>query len=126
MKIRIANNSIRFRLRQPEVQLFSQQQSITEVLEFGISLSDQIRFVLETANNDNDQFSIMFQEHTITLQVPQQLVQEWTLTNLVGFEEEIQTAKGKAVKVLVEKDFACLDKTVEENEGTYPNPKADC
>jgi hypothetical protein len=71
-------------------------------------------------------FSITFQEHTITLQVPQQLVQEWTLTDLVGFEEEIQTVKGKKIKVLVEKDFACLDKTVEENEGTYPNPKANC
>ena len=112
MKIRIANNSIRFRLRQPEVQLFSQQQSITEVLEFGISLSDQIRFVLETANNDNDQFSIMFQEHTITLQVPQQLVQEWTLTNLVGFEEEIQTAKGKAVKVFKLKKKKANDRKI--------------
>jgi len=71
-------------------------------------------------------FLLRFRSTTISLQVPQQLVREWTLTDLVGFEEEIQTAKGKAVKVLVEKDFACLDKTVEENEGTYPNPKADC
>ena len=115
---------MRFRLKRPEVQLFSQQQCITEALEFGAAPNDQIRFVLERANND--QFAIMFQEHTIILQVPQQLVQEWTLTDLVGFEEEIETAKGKTIKVLVEKDFACLDKNDEENEGTYANPKADC
>lgn len=124
MKIRIASNSIRFRLKQPEVRLFSQQQSITEVLEFGAAPGDQIRFVLETANSE--QFAIIFEQHAITLLVPQQLAQEWTLTDLVGFEEEIKTAKGKMIRVLVEKDFACLDKTVEENEGTYPNPKADC
>ena len=124
MKIRIANNSIRFRLKQPEVQLFSQQQSIAEVLEFGAALNDQIQFVLKTANSE--QFSITFEEHAVTLQVPQPLAQEWTSTDLVGFEEAIETAKGKIIKVLVEKDFACLDKTVEENEGTYPNPKADC
>ena len=106
------------------MQLFSQQQSITEDLEFGAAPDDQIRFVLETANDE--QFAITFEKHAITLHIPQQLAQQWTLTDLVGFEEEIDTARGKIIKVLVEKDFACLDKTVEENEGTYPNPKANC
>ena len=124
MKIRIAGSSIRFRLKQPEVKMFSQQQSITEIIEFGMSRPDQLRFVLKAANAD--QLSIAFDEHTITLNVPQQLINEWTTTDLVGFEETVKAKDGKTIKVLVEKDFACLDKGSEENKGTYPNPKAMC
>ena len=28
--------------------------------------------------------------------------------------------------ILIEKDFACLDRNDADNEGTYPNPLANC
>jgi hypothetical protein len=73
-----------------------------------------------------EQFAIHYGAHAITLQVPKQVAAQWTGTEMVGFEEAVDTGKGTTVKVLVEKDFACLDKGEVENEGTYPNPKAAC
>lgn len=124
MKIRIARNSIRFRLKQAEVESFSKRNSITEMVEFGISPQDRLSFTLEQA--EGDAFAITLTDHAITLRVPAQLAAKWTGTEMVGFEESVDTGKGKTVKVLVEKDFACLDKGEAENEGTYPNPKTVC
>jgi hypothetical protein len=43
----------------------------------------------------------------------------------VGIEEKISKSEF-ALDVLIEKDFACLDRNDADNEGTYPNPLANC
>ena len=129
MKIRISNNSIRFRLKQKDVNEFSKEGKVAEVLAFGLTSEEQLHFTL--AVTTEAAFSIQFQAPatditSITLYVPEAVAREWTTTDLVGFEETIDTGKGTTIKILVEKDFACIDRGEKENEGTYPNPKANC
>jgi len=124
MKIRISGNSIRFRLRQSEVKRFSKDGTITEVISFGPLVSDKLGFILERAVSN--EFSIKYDTHTVTIRIPQILSEKWAQTEMVGFDETIQTGKGEAVSVLVEKDFACLDGTDIENADAYPNPNAPC
>ena len=87
MKIRIANNSIRFRLKQPEVEHFSHHKSITEELNLGSAVTEKLSFRLTT--NNEDVFSITYSEQTVAVNIPFQVVQGWSLTNFVGIEEEI-------------------------------------
>ncbi len=124
MKIRISSNSIRFRLKQAEVHKFSEEKIIKEVTAFGPSTTDQLTFILKEGNSPA--FDITFQTGTVTLSVPPSVCRDWTASELVGFEERINSIKGETINILVEKDFACLDATPIENEDTYPNPNIIC
>ncbi|PRY14322.1 hypothetical protein CLV24_104132 [Pontibacter ummariensis] len=124
MKIRILGNTIRFRLKQPEVDQFKKDGKVTEVIAFGARLEDQLCFSLALSSEPD--LAISFQANTTTVHVPQALAEKWTSTDLVGFNGRLDTGKGQEVEVLVEKDFACLDAPEADNEGTYPNPKAAC
>ncbi len=124
MKIRISNNSIRFRLKEPEVHQFNKEQILTEVLELGLSPVEQLKFSLEITSNTN--FSIRYQINQTTLFIPEAVAKEWANTGAVGFEEKIDLGNGKTIKVLVEKDFVCADPPDAENKGAYPNLKTNC
>jgi hypothetical protein len=119
MKIRIQGNSIRFRLKQFEVDRFQEQGEIREVLSFGNDAKEQFQFILN--RTDDNSYSLKQDGTAIILNVPHIVAVEWTTTALVGFEEKIITEAGKEINVLVEKDFKCLDRT-EDEPGSYPNP----
>jgi hypothetical protein len=122
MKVRIADNKIRFRLKEPEVKRLQLKGSITEVLEFGVDPGDRISFTI--AESDTDTISVQLKNNEITVGVPKTKLTEWTSTELVGFDAAVDTNKGKIIDLLVEKDFMCMDGREEENEGSYPNPLA--
>ena len=124
MKIRLTKNSIRFRLKQPEVLHFEKTGFITERIEFGADEEDQISFCLKRF--DGKELMIEKEKNSVTVSIPERLFHQWTDTDLVGLEEQLNTDKGKAISVLIEKDFACLDATEEENAGSYPNPLLIC
>lgn len=122
MKVRISGNKIRFRLKEPEVKAFQQKGNVSEVLAFGDNESEQLKFTL--LESDTDNINVQFQSNETTIFVPKAQAKKWTSTELVGFDAEVNTAKGKTVFILVEKDFMCMDGREEDNEGAYPNPLA--
>lgn len=124
MKVRISGNSIRFRLKQPEVSYFRLHGKITEVTAFGPEPADQLRFILEVSSAP--ELGVHFEASTTTVRVPQELAAKWTGTELVGFDGKVEAGKGQQMDLLVEKDFACLDAPEEDNAGAYPNPNAVC
>jgi hypothetical protein len=124
MKVRILKNSIRLRLKQTEVQSFKKEGNISEVTAFGIDPSDELVFMLSV--NEDELFKVHKSESKIVIEVPKSLAKEWTDTSMVGFNQGIETGKGKLIKLLVEKDFACLDGSEIENIDTYPNPSLPC
>jgi hypothetical protein len=124
MKIRIQGNSLRFRLKQYEVESFKEKNTIQETIRFGSDAKDQLQFIL--CLGEGSQFSLEQNGTLIQLNIPEAIARDWTLTNMVGFEETITTTKGEEIRILVEKDFKCLDGSEEENIGSYPNPMKSC
>ncbi|MCW3080821.1 hypothetical protein [Segetibacter sp.] len=120
MKVRISGNKIRFRLKEPEVKQFQQKGLVYEVIEFGIHTDEQLKFALAVA--ELDEIGVRFALNETTVLVPKMTADNWTSTELVGFEAEVRTGHGKTISILVEKDFVCLDGREEENAGSYPNP----
>ena len=49
------------------------------------------------------------------------MIDEWLTTERVTFADESGT-----VSILLEKDFACLDNTDEDQSDNYPNPNKTC
>jgi hypothetical protein len=54
--------------------------------------------------------------------LPAQDALDWYDSNQVGFERDMEVAPGVILKLLLEKDFACLDDTDEDQSDNYPNP----
>jgi hypothetical protein len=124
MKIRIADNSIRFRLRQPEVKSLQEKGLAITVLALGITPESKLTFQLQKTNALD--VAVTYKLHHVAVNVPIHLCNEWFNTDLVGIEANVETEQDHFVHVLIEKDFACLDASVEENEGAYENPKSIC
>jgi hypothetical protein len=120
MKIRILANSLRLRLKQPEVHQFAQTGNVTQVMEFGSEASDCFSYRLEKTSGLN--LAVRYEANTITVQVPHALAEEWTNTERVGFGEKVDTGKGRTIDLLVEKDFRCLDGSDDNDTESYPNP----
>ena len=124
MKIRLQGNSIRYRLKEPEVYAFKKNGGISELIQLSSEPAGHLCFRLQVS--DCPSLNVHHSGNTITVEVPRLLATDWTDTALVGFNGDVELANNSRLQVLVEKDFRCLDGSDEENEGTYPNPAAQC
>jgi hypothetical protein len=120
MKVRIAGNSIRFRLRKQDVAALHSSGFVLDLLEFGAEPEDRLEFKLETAEVLEPQ--IQYSTGATTVLLPRMVVEEFIQTERVGFDFDINTGRERSVYVLVEKDFSCLDGSDADNDGTYANP----
>ena len=116
MKIRIKDNTVRFRLTQSEVAKLGEDGIISSFTEF----VDR-PFIYAIERTEDTELSAVFIENRIVLQMPALMITEWISTDRVGFEG--QTGK---IKLLIEKDFVCIDNTLEDQSDNYPNPNLKC
>ena len=120
MKLRIRHNSIRLRLTQSEVAHFAEHGSIEEKLEFGPE-NNQLIYTLVSANIEK--IFAEYKDNEITVFVPNNSVQNWAASDKVGFEAEQDIGEGNQLRILVEKDYACLDRRDgDDDKDTFPHP----
>lgn len=110
MKIRIKGNTIRYRLTKSEVDAFSTTGNFVEQTEFADAL---FSYELK-AKTDITSLEASYQNHTITVYFPDSEKSAWATGSRVGFENKYTTSAGKELFILVEKDFVCMDETVED------------
>jgi len=116
MKIRIKGNSLRYRLTQSDVKHFVTEGYIEETTNFGNRV-----FTYALQRSIDDQLDAEFNGDKITLFMPCVLAGQWYNTDIIGFEHHTPT-----LYLLVEKDFVCLDNTLEDQSDNYPNPNMVC
>ncbi len=122
MKIRIFQNSLRFRLNRHEVQQLAQGTA----LESTLRLTPQcLRIELATRRNAAD-FSASFDAGVLIVSVPIQLVQKWAATGQVGMESVVtdRSQDRQPLHLLIEKDFKCLHDETDNQEDCFANPRA--
>ena len=123
MKIRIKGNSLRIRLSRTEVDNFGKTGYLEEKTEFGNST-----FVYALQNvTDGSALSASFNGTKITMNVPAPITREWTSTDKVGFDSQMDTGHGKQLFLLLEKDFKCVDAPPNEDQSdNYEHPTLTC
>ncbi|MEL6974899.1 MAG: hypothetical protein AAGL29_05825 [Bacteroidota bacterium] len=119
MKIRVKGNSVRFRLTKSEVEAFSQTGMYSETTEFA---SKTLTYAL-VAKSDITELEADFKEDTIIIYFPKSEQSVWATSNRVGYANSVDWNDTKALSLLVEKDFTCLDNTIEDQSDNYPNPR---
>lgn len=122
MKIRIKGNSVRYRLSKSEVAKFSEEGYLAETTAFP---SQILTYALEAKSNI-DNLSADFQVNKITLFFPDSEKKIWYEGNRVGYKHSIDLPNGESLSLLIEKDFACIDHTDEDQSDNYDNPNLKC
>lgn len=121
MKLRIKGNSIRLRLTQTDVSKFITDGKLVETVEFGNATDPKFYYELlvsETAENVCAEFN----NGTISVLVPKNTAKNWANTERVGIAGD----ENSKLKILIEKDFACLAPREGEDESdNFPHPKTE-
>lgn len=122
MKIRIKSNSVRIRLSKSEVERFSKEGYIESVTPF---VSGMLTYALEKRpDHYGHELSADFQNGAITMYIPERIANEWVNSDAIGFDTYMDVDNGEKLYLLLEKDFKCLDETVEDQSDNYENPLA--
>lgn len=121
MKIRIKDNSVRYRLQRSEVDHLHTHGSIEKKSQLSNAILDYGIVV----DNNIEEARILIQGSRITAHVPSAATMEWTQSDIVGMYYDVAHDHG-VTKLIIEKDFKCLDDTSEDQSDMYDNPKDAC
>ena len=123
MKLRLQFNSIRLRLKRGEVERFMSTGRVKEGICSGSDPAQVFHFVLEATDAVSSPTALV-SPGSIVVQVPVAEALKWASTDQIGIEGEQTTDSQVSLRILIEKDFACIDGTEEQNVDTFPNPLA--
>lgn len=123
MKLRMRGDSVRFRLTQGEISGLVAKKKISESVHFSSSNADLLTYSLE-ACADIALISARFGSQEILVRLPASLVESWVATDQVGIEYLQPTGEGRGLRILIEKDFRCLQPRSDEDESdNFPHPE---
>jgi hypothetical protein len=123
VKLRLQFNSIRFRLKRREVEQLARTGRVEERILIGSGDDETFDYVLEsTAAVSSPRATVT--ARGVVVQVPAHEVMKWASTDQTGIEGRQSVDSESSLRILVEKDFACIDGTDQENADTFPNPLA--
>ncbi len=120
MKLRIKGNSIRLRLTQREVEQLGTEGVVEEAVHLGGSNAP---FIYGVRTSHDDFVTARFDGRQINVSIPLKAADDWIHSDEVGIETVQTTGDEKGVRILVEKDFACLtERSGEDESDAYPHP----
>jgi hypothetical protein len=122
MKIRIKGASLRLRLSKSEVARLVHEGVVEEQTPFGDSI---FRYAVQKTGTGAE-LSAAFEGGSMTMFVPQSLIEDWDTNMLISVEANMPVAEGGSLYLLLEKDFQCIDATSEDQSDNYINPNQIC
>ena len=118
MKVRIRGNSVRYRLTKSEVEQLKLNGFYQEETQFA---ANTFTYLLKADNNVNH-LEASFENNILTIFVPKTDADSWFETEKIGHQHDFKQSNGESLFLLIEKDFVCLDETVEDQSDNYPHP----
>ncbi|HKM81112.1 MAG TPA: hypothetical protein VJY15_09145 [Candidatus Acidoferrum sp.] len=125
MKLRCKPNSVRLRLNQKEVAHFVQAGELAERIEFPGPEPTVLLYRLQSGSKPGSS-SVRFENGELTITVPEEQIRAWAnRQDEVGLYYNHEVAGGRSLRVMIEKDYQCLDSPADEiDPAGYPNPLA--
>ncbi len=120
MKLRIKGNSIRLRLTRPEVETLGAGRAVEEETRFADGAAFRYKLAVDPHAQET---GATFADGLLLVRLPGPVVARWARDIIVGLEHSVSLRDGGQLRILVEKDFACLSpgRTAEDADA-YPNP----
>ena len=124
MKLRIKGDSLRLRISPNEVTRLLQSGRVEETIHFGQADDAKLTYAMLTSSTGEHDVTVRHSPQEIAVIVPLAQVRAWAGGEEVGMYAAVDTGAGR-LELAVEKDFACLGKSNDENRDTYPHPNQD-
>lgn len=121
MKLRIHSQSIRLRLTVSDVKMLCNHGIVKDQCTIG-----KYVFKYAVGRGIADKIEAHFSDRELMIMIEPSLVDGWEIDDRVGLENSMKNPDGSTLKIMIEKDFACLDNTTEDQSDNYPNPKVVC
>lgn len=121
MKLRIKGNSLRLRVSRSELARFLSGGRIEETIHFAAAAHARLTYALESALQGSA-VRVRYRPHEVTVILSEDQVRIWSKESEVGVYTSVDTGAAEPLEVIVEKDFACLDRSDEDNVDTFANP----
>lgn len=123
MKLRIRGNSIRLRLTKGDIAQFTTTGSVEESVDFGFA-QQALCYRLDRTE-DGDTARANFKDQCLSISIPAADAESWIKSEQVGMEATQPIGNNKVLRMLVEKDFACLAERFDEDDSdAFTNPLA--
>ena len=123
MKLRIKGNSLRLRVSRSEVQRLVEVGRVEETIHLGRDHAARLTYALEHADIPQE-ITVRYKAQEVIVVISSESARRWADSpEEVGLYGRHDVYNGE-LTVSVEKDFACLDGTIAENEDTFPNPNS--
>ncbi len=123
MKIRIKDNSIRFRLTKSDVTQLKAEGIVTS--KTIISPQHIFKYALKVAQ-DASHISASFDSETIMMIIPKHQATIITDTDEITIQGFQKNGEEGDLFLLIEKDLQCLDETHEDQSDMYENKNTVC
>ena len=123
MKLRIKGNSMRLRVSRSEVARLLAADPLVETIQFAPEAGATFTYALQREPSVNIP-TVQYTQNKVLVLLPANQADAWGHTDQVGIAEDINLGEFGALSLLIEKDFACLDRSDEDNQDTFANPNA--
>ena len=126
MKLRLRGTSIRVRLDRRDIERLIDKGRVHDAVRFGPGLA--FSYAVEMGPAPRERPRASYAAGRLLIRIDPDDADEWLAGDRVGFDHQ-QPVEGGVVRVLLEKDFACIDRPAgEEADDAYafPNPSSVC
>jgi hypothetical protein len=124
MKLRVRGDSLRLRLTQSEVQRLIAEGAVEERTHLGVGPTQAFRYRIELVSA-GPPLSCSLEAGAIVVRVIEADARAWALCAELALEGEQAVHDGARLRILVEKDLACLKpRSGEDDSDAFPNPGA--
>jgi hypothetical protein len=121
MKLRIKGNSLRFRISRSEVTRLLEGDCLEETIHFAPEARARFTYALQQDRRVGRP-TVQYTENRVAVLIPADQANTWGITDQVEIAEDISLGNLGSLALRIEKDFACLDRSDEDNLDTFPNP----
>jgi hypothetical protein len=121
INLRIKGNSLRLRVTPSEVKHLLRCGGIREHVQLTANFKDRLTYAVISCLSGLTT-TVAYQSGNIIISMPESQLKKWADSEDVGIYADIALGNDQALSVVIEKDFACLDRSDADNEDTFPNP----
>lgn len=126
MKIRIRGNSLRLRLTQSEVRSLDENSQISDQIQFSSQPQDALTYEIVLSDSSTE-ITASYTSQKIQVQIPTPQGKKWAHSEQVSLENHLPIGSDESLRILVEKDFACLqEREGEDDSDAFENPHSSC
>jgi hypothetical protein len=123
MKLRIKGNSLRLRVSRSELEQFLAGHRVEETIHFAPEPEAKLVYALEFTLQASA-VTVRYKPQEVTVILSEEQARLWGKEGEVGVYTAVDIGPASSLEVIIEKDFACLDRNDEDNSDTFNNPQA--